>query len=74
MDPEKRTLIQVTIEDEAKAERRVSVLMGSKVAPRREWLDKNVEFTMAQEGSILETEEVLEESEEDALHQEMLDD
>lgn len=74
MDPEKRTLIQVTIEDEAQAERRVSVLMGSKVAPRREWLDKNVEFTMAQEGSILETEEVLEESEEDALHQERLDD
>src|SRR5699024_431089 len=72
MDPEKRTLIQVTIDDEAQAERRVSVLMGSKVAPRRDWIEDNVEFTMEEEGSILDTEEVLEENEED-FQQERLD-
>lgn len=72
MDPEKRTLIQVTIDDEATAERRVSVLMGNKVAPRREWIEGNVEFTMEEDGSILDTEEVLEENEE-SFHQEGLD-
>ncbi len=72
MDPERRTLIQVTIDDEAKAERRVSVLMGSKVSPRREWLEENVEFTMGEDGSILESEEILEENEED-IHPERLD-
>ena len=34
MDPETRTLIRVTIDDLARAERRVSVLMGDKAAPR----------------------------------------
>ena len=72
MDPERRTLIQVTIDDEAKAERRVSVLMGTKVGPRREWIENNVEFTMEAEGSILDSEEVLEEQEDD-FHQERLD-
>ena len=61
MDPETRTLIQVVIEDDAKAERRVSTLMGSKVAPRRKWIEENVEFTMEEEGSILDSEEILEE-------------
>ena len=72
MDPERRTLIQVTIDDEAKAERRVSVLMGTKVGPRREWIENNVEFTMEAEGSILDSEEVLEEQKDD-FHQERLD-
>ena len=72
MDPESRTLIQVTIDDEAKAERRVSVLMGAKVGPRREWIENNVEFTMEEEGSILDSEEVLEENE-DVFHQERFD-
>lgn len=72
MDPESRTLIQVTIDDEAKAERRVSVLMGTKVGPRREWIENNVEFTMEEEGSILDSEEVLEENE-DVFHQERFD-
>ncbi len=61
MNPESRTLIQVIIEDDAKAERRVSTLMGSKVAPRRKWIEQNVEFTMEEEGSILDSEEILEE-------------
>ncbi|GAB2025864.1 DNA topoisomerase IV subunit B [Lactovum odontotermitis] len=46
MDPETRTLIQVSIEDLAQAERRVSVLMGDKVEPRRRWIESNVQFTL----------------------------
>jgi topoisomerase-4 subunit B len=46
MDPETRTLIQVSIEDLAQAERRVSVLMGDKVEPRRKWIERNVQFTL----------------------------
>ena len=46
MTPVTRTLIQVTIEDAALVERRVSVLMGDKVEPRREWIEDNVQFSM----------------------------
>ena len=46
MNPETRTLIQVSIEDSAIVERRVSVLMGDKVEPRREWIEQNVQFTL----------------------------
>ncbi len=49
MDPETRTLIQVTIDDAAQAEKRVSVLMGDKVEPRRKWIENNVKFTMEEE-------------------------
>ena len=46
MNPESRTLIKVTIDDLARAERRVSVLMGDKPAPRRQWIEDNVKFTL----------------------------
>ncbi len=46
MDPKTRTLIKVTIQDEAIVERRVSTLMGDAVEPRKEWINKNVEFTL----------------------------
>ncbi|MGI6324515.1 MAG: DNA topoisomerase IV subunit B [Bacilli bacterium] len=46
MDPNKRTLIKVNITDAALAEKRVSVLMGDKVEPRKEWIEENVEFSM----------------------------
>jgi hypothetical protein len=46
MNPETRSLIRVNINDAALAEKRVSVLMGDKVDPRKEWIDENVEFTM----------------------------
>jgi len=49
MDPEKRTLLQVQIEDAAKAERRVSTLMGDKVDPRKRWIVENVDFMEYQE-------------------------
>lgn len=44
MDPKTRTLIRVTIEDEAVAEKNVSILMGKDVEPRREWIEQNVDF------------------------------
>lgn len=46
MNPETRTLIRVNINDAALAEKRVNVLMGDKVEPRKEWIDENVEFTL----------------------------
>ena len=47
MNPDTRTLIQVRIEDTELAERRVTTLMGNKVEPRREWIEENVQFTLA---------------------------
>ncbi|GIO36730.1 DNA topoisomerase 4 subunit B [Paenibacillus antibioticophila] len=49
MDPETRTMLQVQIEDAAKAERRVSTLMGDKVDPRKRWIVENVDFTEYEE-------------------------
>ena len=46
MNPDSRSLIRVNITDAALAEKRVSVLMGDKVEPRKEWINENVEFTM----------------------------
>ena len=52
MNPETRTLIQVTIEDAADADHRVTTLMGDKVEPRREWIEQNVDFTMEDDYDI----------------------
>ncbi len=49
MDPETRNLIKVNISDVALAEKRISVLMGDKVAPRKEWIEENVEFSLEDE-------------------------
>ena len=46
MDPESRTLIRVGISDVAKAERRVSVLMGDKAELKRKWIENNITFTL----------------------------
>lgn len=54
MNPDSRTLIRVTLDDQSLAEKRVSVLMGNKVAPRREWIEGNVSFTMDEEDKLLE--------------------
>ena len=56
MNPETRTLIRVKIEDGARAERRVTTLMGDKVEPRRKWIESNVDFGMEDDASILENE------------------
>ena len=49
MDPERRSLIKVSIEDASLAEKRVRVLMGDKVEPRKEWIEENVDFTLEDE-------------------------
>lgn len=46
MNPDTRNLIRVNINDGSLAEKRVSVLMGDKVDPRKEWIDENVVFTL----------------------------
>ena len=46
MNPDTRSLIRVNITDAALAEKRVNVLMGDKVEPRKEWINENVVFTM----------------------------
>ena len=46
MDPKTRSLIKVSISDAALAEKRVRVLMGDKVEPRKEWIEENVEFSL----------------------------
>ncbi len=52
MHPGSRTLIRVNIEDAQLAEKRVTVLMGDDVPPRKEWIDENVEFTLEDEYQI----------------------
>ena len=56
MDPSSRTLIRVTIDDGAKAERRITTLMGDKVEPRRRWIEDNVDFGLEEEHNILDNE------------------
>ena len=46
MKPGSRTLIRVNIEDAHLAEKRVSILMGDDVPPRKEWIEENVEFSL----------------------------
>ncbi|WP_342045505.1 DNA topoisomerase IV subunit B [Bacillus sp. OTU530] len=65
MNPETRTLIRVKIDDAARAERRVTTLMGDKVEPRRKWIERNVQFGLQEEGNILEN-EMISEVEQDA--------
>ena len=56
MNPETRTLIRVLIDDVARAEKRVTTLMGDKVAPRRKWIENNVQFGMEEDQNILDNE------------------
>lgn len=52
MNPGTRSLIRVTIEDALLAEKRVSVLMGDNVEPRKNWIDENVEFSLEDDYNI----------------------
>jgi topoisomerase-4 subunit B len=56
MNPETRTLVRVKIDDVARAERRISVLMGDKVEPRRKWIETNVAFGLNEDTNILDNE------------------
>lgn len=44
MDPERRTLKQVSIESAAEADHLFSMLMGDEVAPRRDFIEKNAKY------------------------------
>ena len=44
--------MQVNIDDASLAEKRVSVLMGDKVEPRKEWIEENVEFSLEDDYKI----------------------
>ena len=46
MDPKNRSLVKVSITDAALAEKRVSVLMGDAVEPRKNWIEENVIFSL----------------------------
>ena len=52
MNPKTRSLIRVTIEDAILAEKRVSILMGDNVEPRKEWIEENVEFSLEDDYTI----------------------
>ena len=62
MDPETRLLIRVTLDDDALSEKRLTTLMGNKVEPRRKWIENNVQFTMDEEDSLLQTNQKTDES------------
>ena len=46
MDPERRTLRRITLEDAVAADRIFTVLMGEKVEPRKDWIVENAKYAM----------------------------
>ncbi len=46
MDPEKRTLRRITLEDAQRADAIFTVLMGEQVEPRKEWIEKNAKYAV----------------------------
>ncbi len=46
MDPRNRRLLRVNLTDAALAEKRIHLLMGDAVEPRKEWINENVDFTL----------------------------
>jgi DNA gyrase subunit B len=44
MDPETRTLLQVTIDDTAETDHLFTTLMGTEIAPRREFIQQNAQY------------------------------
>lgn len=59
MNPETRSLIRVTLDDAARAERRVSILMGDKVEPRRKWIESNVAFSLEDDEELLMNQKIV---------------
>ena len=58
MNPETRTLIKVNIDDEILVERRVSTLMGDKAELRKEWINKNVDFSLEDDFKFIKNKEL----------------
>ena len=52
MNPGTRSLIRVNIDDASLVEKRVSVLMGDSVEPRKESIEENVEFSLEDDFTI----------------------
>ncbi len=46
MDPEKRTLRRITLDDAVNADTVFSILMGEDVNPRREWIESNARYVV----------------------------
>ena len=46
MDPEKRTLRRITLDDALRADEVFTVLMGEEVEPRREWIETNAKYVV----------------------------
>ena len=46
MDPEKRTLRRITLEDARLADEIFTILMGEQVEPRKEWIEKNARYAV----------------------------
>ena len=46
MDPEKRTLRRITLEDARRADEIFTVLMGEQVEPRKEWIEVNAKYAI----------------------------
>ena len=46
MDPERRTLRRITMEDAARADEIFTILMGEQVEPRKEWIERNAKYAI----------------------------
>ena len=46
MDPEKRTLRRITLDDANRADAIFTVLMGEQVEPRKEWIERNAKYAV----------------------------
>ena len=46
MDPEKRTLRRITLEDARRADDIFTILMGEQVEPRKEWIERNARYAV----------------------------